>query len=326
MNTVHFVPLERFEERYTADWYRWFDAEFKRRDLKVWTHAGETLVNGIGEGEFLDVCSTNYHKASQLQSLMRAVHSGSLGDGDVVFIMDLWFPGLEMLAYVRDALGVKFKICGIYHAGTYDPWDYLSLKGMGRWGGFLERSWAEIVDTVMVSTGFHAHLLRERGFRRIAVTGLPVKGSELREEYAVVGKDRLVVFPHRFAHEKMPATFRRLAPYIEENFGAECVCSRDVVTCKSDLYDLLARASVAVSCAWQETFGIVMLEAAALGCTPVVPDRVSYPEIFAPRFRYNSEEQMLDMILKGLDTPFVPQSPYENAERVIVDHVEEMLG
>ena len=31
-----------------------------------------------------------------------------------------------------------------------------------------------------------------------------------------------------------------------------------------------------------------MLEAVAAGCLPVVPDRLSYPEIYPPRFRYAS--------------------------------------
>ena len=46
--------------------------------------------------------------------------------------------GLEMLAYVRDGLGLKFKIVGILHAGTYDPHDFLTQKGMASWGRPLE--------------------------------------------------------------------------------------------------------------------------------------------------------------------------------------------
>jgi glycosyltransferase involved in cell wall biosynthesis len=43
---------------------------------------------------------------------------------------------------------------------------------------------------------------------------------------------------------------------------------------------LLAEATVALSTARQEFFGISMVEAAGAGCLPLMPDRLSYPEVF----------------------------------------------
>ena len=50
---------------------------------------------------------------------------------------------------------------------------------------------------------------------------------------------------------------------------------------------LLCRGDLVVSTARHEFFGISMLEGARAGCRPLVPDDLSYPELYPDRFRYN---------------------------------------
>ena len=47
--------------------------------------------------------------------------------------------------------------------------------------------------------------------------------------------------------------------------------------------ELLGRADVAVSTARQEFFGVAVVEAIACGCFPLLPDRLSYPELLPPK-------------------------------------------
>ena len=49
---------------------------------------------------------------------------------------------------------------------------------------------------------------------------------------------------------------------------------------------LLASADVAVSTAENEFFGLAMIEACYAGCTPLVPDRLAYPELYPREYRY----------------------------------------
>lgn len=49
---------------------------------------------------------------------------------------------------------------------------------------------------------------------------------------------------------------------------------------------LLRQADLVVSTSRHEFFGISVLEAVRAGCRPLVPDRLSYPELFPKKFRY----------------------------------------
>jgi hypothetical protein len=62
---------------------------------------------------------------------------------------------------------------------------------------------------------------------------------------------------------------------------------------------LLASADVAVSTASNEFFGLAMLEACYAGATPLVPDRLAYPELYGPEYRYASADELMAR-LRGL--------------------------
>ncbi|MGR8920674.1 MAG: tRNA-queuosine alpha-mannosyltransferase domain-containing protein [Gammaproteobacteria bacterium] len=85
------------------------------------------------------------------------------------------------------------------------------------------------------------------------------------------------------AFRARPAAFDAL---LEEFAGA--ITHAGFVARRDDYLGRLARADVVLSTALHEFQGLAVLEAAAAGCVPLVPDRLAYPEFIPAACRYDS--------------------------------------
>jgi glycosyltransferase involved in cell wall biosynthesis len=76
---------------------------------------------------------------------------------------------------------------------------------------------------------------------------------------------------------------------------------------KSDYLECLATCDVIVSAAVHEFFGVSVTEAIYMGCLPVLPRRLSYPEIVPahlhPFFLYDDDKQLVDFLRSFLQQP-----------------------
>lgn len=100
---------------------------------------------------------------------------------------------------------------------------------------------------------------------------------------------RLAVCGQRF--RKAPPIFARARERL-----AHRVVQWGYLPSRAAYHRLLARCDLAVSTAIHEFFGISMLEATWFGARPLVPDRLSYPEIFPARYRY-AEGGLLEALI-----------------------------
>lgn len=85
----------------------------------------------------------------------------------------------------------------------------------------------------------------------------------------------------KFALAVMGESFREYPEVFEaasEEFAEETVCF-GFVESREDYVGMLASSDIAVSTANHEFFGLSVVEALAAGCAPLLPERLSYPEI-----------------------------------------------
>ena len=89
-------------------------------------------------------------------------------------------------------------------------------------------------------------------------------------------------------------------------FG-EKVVQYGYVKSKHEYVDWLRKGFVAVSTAIQENFGIAMVEAMRQGCLPLLPHRLSYPEIlpkeFHGEFLYRGDDDLVRKLAGMLRHP-----------------------
>lgn len=303
---IYNVPIEKYEERYTEQWSRWFPAAYSVLGLDFVNVEGESITAKVESGSVLDCYGTNYYKASQLQKLILLIREGKINDGDTIFFHDLWFPGIEAIQYIRDITKKEFKIWGILHAGTWDRHDFTTLNGMRKWGKYVEKGWLEFFDKVFLGSEFHKQIILKRCNRKVAeklvVSGIPFEYKEVQRKQK---KENIVVFPHRLNKEKQPWLFDNLAEKLKKHFPDwQFIKTKEVCKNKEEYYQLLGRSKLAVSFAKQETFGYAMLEAVANGCIPIVPDKLSYATMpIYEGYRFKNLSAMIKYLKKELKEP-----------------------
>jgi len=305
MLTILNIPIEPLEERYSVQWDKWFTEGFTNSEIPFTTIYGEKTSGKINVGSFLDVLETNQYKVSQLSKIIGYLKTYDNKEKLVLFFHDLWFPGLETIAYIRDGLGLdNLKICGCLHAGSYDEWDYLNKVGMTPWAEHMENGWfSQIADQIYVATEFHKTLLhtkRQIPNEKITVTGFPMYPDFLPKK--MPEKENIIVFPHRLDAEKKPEMFETMCQRISPDYWEwKWFKSKDVTKNKKEYYELLCKSKIAVSFALQETWGIAMQEAVLCGCVPICPNRLSYTELYESSFLYDSYEEAASLIRRYIN-------------------------
>jgi hypothetical protein len=98
-------------------------------------------------------------------------------------------------------------------------------------------------------------------------------------------KRDLILFPHRIAPEKQVEIFRDLKEHLPQY---EFIVCQDQQLTKNEYHNLLGESKIVFSASLQETLGIGCYEGALLGAIPMVPDRLSYTEMYYEGFKYPS--------------------------------------
>ena len=170
MANIWLVDLEAVETRYTGQW--------KSHVPKLLEKAGHNvlIISGPGDipsattpGAFLNFGGTNIYKASQVEQMGRLFCSGAVKPGDHFLFTDAWHPGTINLKYMSELLGIPVKIHALWHAGSYDPADFLGrLIGDAPWVRHAEKSFFHATDYNYFATNFHIEMFMQNNCRQVS--------------------------------------------------------------------------------------------------------------------------------------------------------------
>jgi len=309
MSNVFLVDLESVETRYTGQWKSHVPNLLKKAGHNVQVISGPTdIPNATTPGAFLNFGGTNIYKARQVEQMGRLFCDGAVHAGDHFIFTDAWHPGIINLKYMSELLGIPVTTHGLWHAGSYDSQDFLGrLVGNKPWVRHAEKSFFWAFDHNYFATEFHVKLFIDEllmdGLKsenpwyeedyaerydsgKIVKTGWPMEYMEnTLTMYKGMKKRDLILFPHRIAPEKQVDIFRDLAAQLPQY---EFVVCQDQQLTKNEYHNLLGESKIIFSANLQETLGISCYEGAVVDAIPMVPDRLSYTEMYYDDFKYPS--------------------------------------
>lgn len=299
MANVFLVDLESVESRYTGQWKSHVPNLLSKARHNVQVISGpEDIPSATTPGAFLNFGGTNIYKSNQVEQISRLFCAGSVNAGDHFLFTDAWHPGIINLKYMSELLGIPVKIHALWHAGSYDPQDFLGrLIGDAPWVRHAEKSFFHAIDHNYFATDFHIELFTEnlldanlgtkyeyQKSNKIVRTGWPMEYMpDTLANYWTIPKKDIILFPHRIAPEKQVEIFRDLAKQLPQY---EFIVCQDKNLTKDEYHTLLGQAKIVFSCSLQETLGIGCYEGALVDAIPMVPDRLSYNEMYFEEFKY----------------------------------------
>ena len=312
---IYCIVQKPYIDRYTASWYT--ELERHQDIVKILGPPQSSVCNRTGLDWFGNVGECIGYESEQIQRLLEC----DLHSGDIILTMDLDFPGVfgAMIPILRS----RFKnipIVGVLHAG---PWILGDLFSASASKIIIDQAVIGSVDAVIVATEYHKQRLVD--VMRICPDKILTTGGF----YIDFLKFPLLRNVNRNGRAMLIGRWEQS----DFKYVSELV---DVVGWNSRLNYLcsMANYSAVVSMKKDETFGISVIEAMALGVVPFVPDRFGYVETVPVECRYADVDdlrfrlnryftdpeyaEMLQRIISGVD--------YAQYESKMVDLINLVSG
>jgi hypothetical protein len=348
--TIYIVDLEPVDTRYTKQWKEFLPVILEHTGKQIFPVSGGLIQPDTTPGAFLNFAGTNVYKSTQMCQIANLFqtpnHALSPKDGDYFLYTDAWNPTVIQLRYMAELLGIKIRIGGMWHAGSYDPQDFLGrLIGDKPWVRNAEASMFHCYDDNFFATRFHANMFLKElfdvevlfgddeldewntseypGNPNIHIVGWPMEYlPNILKPFNDIEKKGKIIFPHRLAPEKQLNIFKDLAESMPEY---EWFVAQEHSLTKDEYHTHLAESKIAFSANLQETLGISMYEAALVGTFPLVPDRLSYSEMWSMSYPSKWTENW-DSYIKHKDQMIARIRELMNTNKRLDLHAKEMAA
>ena len=334
------IPIEPLEERYTGEWYKFLPLAFAKAGFSVTQIDGTTLTDTVETGAFLDMNSTIFYKASQMQKIATMFRKKQIPNGSVFFVSDLEFWGIESLRLMAQINGVDIKIFGFLHAASYTKEDAFAVAAP--YQKYTELGWLKAVDGIFVGSHYHKKAVMERRVnafadeadrreieKKIHVSGNPLFRSAYDTSKPVVKKNKIVI-TNRFDAEKRPDQSLMVALLVKQQLPdteivittsrptfrsnqqwlvdlARMYESQGLITIKegltkSEYHDELREAKVMISNSIEENFGYCVVEAIMYDVAPVLTRGLSHTEIVQgyDQFLFDTNDEAVKKVISFL--------------------------
>jgi glycosyltransferase involved in cell wall biosynthesis len=345
--TLYHFPMLPVENRYPLEWWKQFENEYEKAgiDYEYVIPRQEWPIpfpKGGDGGTFSPLVFSSMWELQQAEHFLEKFLL-TLEDDDTIFFTDIDFPGFSLpLAHMIRLQKPRVTIAGYLHAGSYCNRDlFASVPGKLQ----AEISMMNTYDIIFVGSHYHQDKLYEAtgisGGEHVYVVPPPLYQEQFNNVKVKPYSERKydVVFASRMDSQKKGDLMLYLA---EKNPDIQFAVTAETNTAfvsenihhipsknRAEYYEALSEAVVFLSTAEEETFGYSMVEAMSFGLIPVVPNRLSYPEltrrIGGKKFLYSTEGEAKQMLREALLYAETLEKPEKYNLDFLEHSIEKML-
>ena len=331
MGKIIYLPFENLPQRYTQMWNEAIESELDEADVIVRVDNSEKVIK---TGEFLDTFGTIQYKAKQIEAVAQLFSLGVVGDGDIFFVPDIFYPGLPAIRYMAELSGKEVKIAAFNHAGRADKDDF--VQRLGDWADGQEKEWHKQCDIVLVGSEYHKKRVERKFGVPAEVVGAVWSKKWMDSRYKDLLRNpkekKTIIWPHRPCKEKRFDLFLEVArknPGLRFIITSSGIGRIDTETLpanvryfsgltKREYYDIFSRCEGYLSTAYQETFGYTIQEAIYFGCKLICPDYACYPEYIRKESLLSFDDMTKEnYITEKLSCTYKSKQFPDNAKKII---------
>jgi hypothetical protein len=235
-----------------------------------------------------------------------------------ILFLDYFNPGIDILFYNNQRPGnEKCKYGALLHGTSFFSDDIYAFS----WLKKFEISWAQIYDSIYAPSQYIVKKLPASIKNKIKILPLGIDGIDFTSFQRHIKKYD-VVFPHRLNDDKGLIQFIDIIGRMPDVKFFITIPQKEKFIHGNDYYlklkkfknikfifsessnehlNTLSMARIVLSCARQENFGYSVIKSILVGCIPVLPNKLCYPEFINKIFLYNNTDEAVNLIRKYLN-------------------------
>jgi glycosyltransferase involved in cell wall biosynthesis len=257
----------------------------------------------LGERQFDSVLCSSFTDVAVLRALLAGVHG--------------WNPGAKVLTYFHENQFVyprRFHDPGQFQFTAINFHSALASDGIAFNSAYNRKSFlAGCRKGLKAALDMKFSGIIKNLTDKAIILSPGIDFSEIdRIKWKKTSETPVIVWNHRWEHDKNPESFFLALQQLEQrgldfrlivlgqSFSASPACFADgekyfqekilhygFVPSYEKYVELLCQGDIVVSTSLHEFYGISIIEAVRAGCLPVLPNRLSYPELFENAFLYS---------------------------------------
>jgi hypothetical protein len=288
MSRLIFVPQYPAKMRYAEWWLKSFVDEFKKEydDVIVlgWNYLWKTRVSRQSSDMFSPIDESINLETVQMNEYM----SLDIRDDDTLFLADISFPGLFCNVLYHKTCPKMYAFC---HATSLNAYDYFAP--MRKHKKKIELDHAKLFDAIFFGSYYSINKTKwsQKGIRCIRTTLpdspddilKPIKPNNLRPIDLV-----------SVCRPSIQKVNKKLEKKIEIALNKKIY--RQEVNSWNDYNILLGNSKVLIISTKEDTYNLTILDAIKCGCVPMVPDKLCFPEILPPYWRYKDVDDLINKL------------------------------